>query len=507
MLVRSSLLSLPLCLLSLACQTGSSDDDTAADDDTVTDDDTDSSGSLPFLHAQGTRIVDSEDQEILLRGVNLGSWLYHETWISNVDYTATGRLLVEGERAGIREAVKEAILSTGAAAGDYSTWLDAVGANLPEGTDSGTWETVRAEALACPDVNDDSDLPLRDALTDRFGREGRDAVLRAFTDSWITETDIATLASLGGNLVRVPTGYRIYLEGTDDWHKDPVTSSFAFTNEDTFSTLDRLLDWCDSHGVYAILDMQESPGGHNDYSGEATLYQDEEAQEATVALWLALAGRYRDRGTVAAYSLLAEPMSAPSVEAMVGMYDTLVQAIRATGDDHLMVIHDGFNGMYQLPRPEDMGWEGVIYSTHLFEWGSDSLKDYQGYADLYSALFSSSQMEQNVPYFVGSFSTMEDAGWAYESFSLLTDLFTQSGWSWSLWTWKKVDDPLEAELWGTSTSWGVWQGFGEDSGWLRADVCHDTEETLKTHLGTYGTAGMEPNSELHTRIGEAFTSP
>src|SRR5437764_1324909 len=34
-----------------------------------------------YLHASGTRLLDAANQPLLLRGVNLGTWLYPELWM------------------------------------------------------------------------------------------------------------------------------------------------------------------------------------------------------------------------------------------------------------------------------------------------------------------------------------------------------------------------------------------------------------------------------------------
>src|SRR4051812_26528889 len=41
--------------------------------------------SLSLLHTNGPNIVDSQNSIVQLRGVNLGSWLYRETWMSNAN--------------------------------------------------------------------------------------------------------------------------------------------------------------------------------------------------------------------------------------------------------------------------------------------------------------------------------------------------------------------------------------------------------------------------------------
>jgi hypothetical protein len=207
---------------------------------------------------------------------------------------------------------------------------------------------------------------------------------------------------------------------------------------------------------------------------------------------------------IAAYSLLAEPMSAPSPEASTAMYDQLHDVIRAQGDDHLLVIHDGFAGMWTLPTPADVGWSNVVYSTHLFEWGSDSVEDYETLIALYDNGFGRAQEAQQVPYFIGSFSTMSDTEWAYASADLLVDWYEERGWSWSWWTWKRIDDPLALRIWDETTGWGVQRGPWE--GFERPDVHLDDEAVLRAKFEAYDGA-MEPNEPLLSAIAPAHRQP
>lgn len=445
---------------------------------------------LPPLHAEGTRLVDPDGNEVRLRGVNLGAWMFHETWITAVDYPTWGRFWVSAVEAGWEAEATAALQETG-----DTDDLDTLEAALAARAGAEAAAAVRATTEARPSVYDDSDLPLRLQLESRFGTAGRDDLLDTFQGAWITEDDVAAVAALGFNLVRVPTGYRGLTTGSD---AVPLTD--LAWNEAAFARLDALLDACAAHGVYAVLDLQESPGGHNDYSGPATLYDDPAMQALTVEVWTELSRRYADRPEVAAYSLLAEPMSAPSMDASVAMYDQLHDAIRATGDDHLLVIHDGFMGMWELPVPADVGWTGVVYSTHLFEWGASSQADYAALVELYRAGFGNAQARQQVPYFMGSFSTMEDADWAYASAEDLVAFFDEMGWSWAWWTWKRIDDPLATTLWGTRTGWGL--GRDAWAGFERPDVHLDDEATLAAKLAAYDGA-LAPNDALIDAIAPA----
>jgi hypothetical protein len=266
-------------------------------------------------------------------------------------------------------------------------------------------------------------------------------------------------------------------------------------NERTWTRIASLLEWCEKHEIYAVLDIQEAPGGQNDYTGTSLLYGDPALQALTVELWEEIATRFGDSPAVAAYSLLAEPFSAPDTDARDAMYDQIVKAIRALGDDHLLIIHDGFKGMQTLPLPGDYGWENVVYSTHIFEFGATSLEDYDLIVNyMHDPLFTEAQAKQNVPYYIGSFSTRFNKDWAYDAAQMLVDWYNRHGWSWSVWTYKRIDDPISAELLNRTSSYGVRTILKTD--FVRPDVFDDDLATLKTRMAGYSDLVMDPNQRL-----------
>lgn len=516
-------LTLLLSLL-VAC---SSSDDGGTTPDVVADatsgevtgdaggDATASGDRMSRLHAAGTQIVDADGNPVIWRGVNLGGWMFLETWVTLHDYSLHTRAHVLGISEGLQEDVDAvlreigplkivAMMNAGEGADFQTQWLGDLEAGLAARTDATTAADFRASLEGyLPEVYDDSDLQLRLKLEERFGTEGRDELLDIFEGAWIQESDVAWLAEQGFNLVRVPLGYRALTTGTDT--AKPTSLEW---NEAAFGHIDQLLDWCDAHGMYALLDIQEAPGGQNDYSGEATLYTDPAMQDLTVELWEELSRRYHDRDVVAAYSLLAEPMSAPTAQARDEMYDRIFKAVRALGDDHLIVIHDGFiqPQMGSLPDPADYEWDNVVYSTHLFEWGARDVAFYESAIGFYETTFTGAQERHGVPYYMGSFSTIFDQPWAYEAAGKLVEWYESKGWAWSLWTYKRIDDPIESELWAdseweVSTSWGL---RGRLSGDLqRVDVFQDDFETLKTKMAAYADYDVAPNVDLLNALKDA----
>ena len=445
---------------------------------------------MPRLSADGTRIVDPHGDTVVLRGVNLGGWLFNETWMTQIDYSLRGRIHMLAVREGLKDEIEETMLELGY---DDSGQLDLVIKALAEiigAEEAGNFRDLVAEYL--PTVYDDSDYPLRRKLAERFGEEGRDELLDVFQEAWITEDDIAWIASHGFTVVRLPIGYRNLIVGPD--LDKPEDLSW---NEPTFERISRLLDWCERHRLHVVLDIQESPGGHNAFAGEAQLYYDEQMQAMTVEIWEELSRRYQDRSVVAAYSLLAEPFGAPTPEARDQMYDLLVKAIRARGDDTLLVIHDGFFGMMSLPQPDEMGWEGVIYSSHIFEFDARSYEFYESILKFfYRTTYQPSQADHNVPYYVASFSTRIDQPWAYDAAALLLDWFDEREFSWSIWAYKQIDDPIAVELWDRRSTFGLVGRLPDDFDFVRPDVFDDDFETLRARLRAYGELPMGTNEHL-----------
>jgi len=452
---------------------------------------------LPALHAEGTKIVDDAGAEVILRGVNLGGWLFNETWITQIDYPLLSRIHVIAVREGLAEVV-DPILTQKSSEWQGSAYLTELESALAAeiGTEAAATFVDKVEPYT-PPLYDDSDLLLRRKLSERFGDAARDQLLDTFQEAWVNETDIEWIASQGFNVVRVPMTYRNLVTGPD--LDAPTELSW---NELTWTRIGRLLDWCERHRIYAVLDIQEAPGGQNDYTGQSLLYGSPALQDLTVELWVEIATRFGGHSAVAAYSLLAEPFSAPDPGARDAMYDKLYDAIRALGDDHLLVIHDGFFGMNTLPDPAAYGWENVVYSTHIFEFDAKSLEDYEFLINIFhETVYTEAQAAQGVPYYIGSFSTRNDADWAYDAAQLMIDWYTGHGWSWSVWTYKRIDDPIAFELLGKTSSYGV--RTMHEGPFDRPDAFDDDFDTHKAKLAAYRDLPLDPNQ----RLLDILTSP
>ncbi|MFC1594181.1 cellulase family glycosylhydrolase [Candidatus Omnitrophota bacterium] len=352
--------------------------------------------SVPQMHGAGTGFLrtagtilkdqDGTGNEVLLQGVNLGGLLLIEQWM------------------------------TGIGAGDD------------------------------PPIEDD--WTIRDVLTARFGEEGCDELLTTYQEEYIKSIDFDKLKNMRVNFVRLPIFYRILQDDDGNW----ITNELG---EIDFSRIDRIVNACADRDIYVMLDLHGAPGGqsaeaHTGRLGFNRLFEDspegEEYRNRTVALWEAIADRYKNTTTVCAYDLLNEPIGAPTPEILWDMYDRIYDAIRAIDTDHIIVM-EGIWDWDTLPDPSTQGWDNVLYQFHYYLWDHD--EDVAAHMNFIDQKIADAQVYQaayNVPVLVGEFFgfSMKPI-WEY-----YVQKFNEQHWSWSSWSYKFHNSPSEWGLYNHS---------------------------------------------------------
>ena len=164
---------------------------------------------------------------------------------------------------------------------------------------------------------------------------------KRFREEYITEADIALMAEMGYNSLRVPLLAR-----------NLMSDSCAF-REDGFQLLDRLMDWAEKYGLYVFLDMHGAPGGQtganidDSLDDRCRLLIDQAQYDRGLALWEEIARRYADRWIVGGYDLLNEPIrpSGPEeksqdeyIPRLKEFYADAVARIRKWDQRHLVAI-------------------------------------------------------------------------------------------------------------------------------------------------------------------------
>ena len=314
--------------------------------------------------------------------------------------TAVGAGFVRAEKGRIVGPDGAPVLLRGVGLG---TWL------LPEGYMWGF-----GDAAASP-------RQIEALVADLLGAEAAEDFWRVFRDRFVTAADVAAIGAAGFDHVRLPINWRV------------VMTAEGELIEDGLVLVDRLIGWCRDAGLLVLLDLHGAPGGQtgtniDDSLGRPDLFLDPRNADLTVALWVALAERYRRDTTVAGYDLLNEPL--PNEwqhrfpDELVALYRRLTAAIRAVDPDHLIM------------------YEGTHWSTNwsIFTevWDPNSALQFHRYwmspERAAIAQYVRVGEELGLPVYMGE-GGENDPLWLAAAHQLYEDHRI----GWNLWTWKKIE--------------------------------------------------------------------
>ena len=151
------------------------------------------------------------------------------------------------------------------------------------GVNLGGWLVKEGYILHFPGEALDAPSEIDRAILDLAGPEAGPQLLEEWREQWITRPTWPRSAALGFNSVRLPLHHALLW---DAQRREPRADGFAF--------LDQVVGWCERNRLWLFLDLHCAPGGQNagnisDSDGVARLYTEPANQDATVALWEAIA--------------------------------------------------------------------------------------------------------------------------------------------------------------------------------------------------------------------------
>jgi endoglucanase len=202
---------------------------------------------------------------------------------------------------------------------------------------------------------------------------------RSSRDSFITEKDIAFIASVGYDHVRIP------IDEAEMWTADgkPSEASFAY--------LTRCLDWCAKHNLRAVVDLHILKAHHFNAENEGlkiTLWTDPAAQDNFIKLWVEISGRLKKYPvSEVAYELMNEPV-AQDPEDWNKLIAKAVKALRQLEPRRVLVIGSNRwqkpeNFPFLIIPPNDPNiilslhtYSPLFFTHHLANW--TSFKDFKG---------------------------------------------------------------------------------------------------------------------------------
>lgn len=197
------------------------------------------------------------------------------------------------------------------------------------GVNYGNWMLIEHYMLGLPWT----EYKMRELFRAMLGEKAFQAFFGTFMDLYATDRDFAFMRDCGFNLVQLPFNYRHFIA-------DGTTRGF---DNRGFEYVDRFVDLCGRHDMYAILSLHAAPGcAVRDWNaesayGEAFLWEHEHFQDVTAEIWRGMAGRYRGNPAVFGYEILNEPL-APNREAFDRFNRRMLRTIREVDSDHIVVI-------------------------------------------------------------------------------------------------------------------------------------------------------------------------
>ncbi|MDR1388256.1 MAG: glycoside hydrolase family 5 protein [Propionibacteriaceae bacterium] len=262
---------------------------------------------------------------------------------------------------------------------------------------------------------------IEDFIASLIGEPAATRFWTAYRRDYITADDVALMAQEGFNSIRLPLNWRCFMERPGVWH------------EEAFAVVDRPLADCRQHGLYVFLDLHGAPGGQTGTNIDDSphrypeLFTDPAHQDATVALWVELARRYRDEPAVGGYDLLNEPLPRGFQyrypKQLVALYRRLIEAIRAVDPDRLIVL-EGSNWARNWSIFDRLWDDNVMLQFHKY-WNAPDREHILEYLD--------KRAELDVPIWMGE-GGENNLAWYQGSFQLYEDHDI----GWNFWTWKRL---------------------------------------------------------------------
>jgi hypothetical protein len=266
--------------------------------------------SAGYVHSGGVAILDRNSDEMIFRGISLGSWLWPELW------------MMGGPN-----------LSSYAGADDYEKLNAAVKDVLGGDTN--------LTALA----------------------------LGAMRSNFVSEADMVFLHTNGFNSLRVPFHYALFYQVTNAALNYPTN---GYDISDGFNYFDSLLAWCATNEIYVMPDMHGVPGG-KDYAVAGNVYTNASNHALFLHVWQRFAARYATNPWMGGYDLINEPINNTGGYVMIpnnllsSTYADAIAAIRAVDTNHL-IICEGDWWATALGQINTTGWSdvNVCYSDHRY---------------------------------------------------------------------------------------------------------------------------------------------
>ena len=247
-------------------------------------------------------------------------------------------------------------------------------------------------------------LTLTNTLYQRFGEEKTLNIWHKFRENFWTEDDLENAHYMGVNCIRIPFSYMSLDPAYHNVpKKEGQEFNFDYLDEFVEGCARyHIYVILDLHGAYGSHNGQDHSGELLYDANEVDFFRNEEKQNKTIHLWEEIAKHYKGVNSIAAYDLLNEPgeKAASTEERHFVFYDKLYEAIRKIDTTRPLIMESCWDGR-NLPKPSTYQWNDVIYSFHNYSGTSDKDANMNSFINKLNGVY---EEEFNVPYYMGEFS-------------------------------------------------------------------------------------------------------
>jgi endoglucanase len=185
--------------------------------------------------------------------------------------------------------------------------------------------------------------------------------------------DYARVKSMNMNAIRFYLNYRIF-------ENDATPYQY---NQAGWDYLNQNIAWAKANGIYLILNMHVPQGGYQSQGTGDTLWTNVENQNRLVALWKAIADKYKDEKQIVGYGLVNEIVPTNSLTQWQQLAQRITDNIRTVDKNHILFIEKPIyikgqtteNADYNFPVINDNNkvyefhtYEPYYYTHQLFSW-------------------------------------------------------------------------------------------------------------------------------------------
>lgn len=174
--------------------------------------------------------------------------------------------------------------------------------------------------------------------------------------------DFARVRQMGMNLVRFYLNYQTL---------ESDAQPFQY-RDDGWQWLDNNIAWARAEGIYLILNMHVPQGGFQSQGNGRELWQNPQLQKRLIAMWQAIARRYRNEPVVFGYDLLNEPGVTESKQQWQSLAQRIVDAVREVDTRHPVIVERVNSINKKWVNDEAMNFvrvkgSNIIYTFHSYD--------------------------------------------------------------------------------------------------------------------------------------------